>query len=174
MKLFSFLWTQSFTRNISPEIAVSWGCSGKGSRKKSKSLTTLLNNGYEIFGVFWFWPIEIWTVYSGQRESFSLCLSVCVFLHLLSVKRLDKNIRNNIFLVNFLLLVFKRLASQSLFICPWKVLNYDLHSRRNHYFDWFYNSLSYQRTNSINNFILDWFFSFANTSRSLTYKKMGS
>ena len=39
-------------------------------------------------------------MHSGRKESFSLCLSVHVYLHLLSVKRLDKNISNNIFLFN--------------------------------------------------------------------------
>ena len=35
-----------------------------------------------------------------RRKSFSLCLSIYVYLHLFSVKRLDKNISNNIFLVD--------------------------------------------------------------------------
>ena len=47
----------------------------------------------------------------GWRESFSLCLSVYVYLHLLSVKRLDKNISNSIFLVN--LFYFWFLSGQS-------------------------------------------------------------
>jgi hypothetical protein len=49
---------------------------------------------------------------TGRKESFSLCLSawriyppleglsIDVYLHLLSVKRLNKNISNNIFLFN--------------------------------------------------------------------------
>jgi len=41
-------------------------------------------------------------MFSNSRRifSFSLCLSAYVYLYLLNVKRLDKNISNNIFLVD--------------------------------------------------------------------------
>jgi len=47
----------------------------------------------------------------GGQESFSLCLSIYVYLHLFSVKRLDKNISNNIFVVD--LFYFWYLSGQS-------------------------------------------------------------